>query len=246
MKIALLCISLLLLPASAQEIPDEDFIKHVNNIAEIVPSLQNEIDQLEKRCFELEATIQEIQNKYNVSDSILQKSKLKVQLTYYRQTKKTKKADYQRQRSQLYIYYCLLAAFSKHTLTDKQYQVSIKYQPQWQQQQQQLQGQIIAAQQRKVSNAKYIRDTRTAIKEHQEKIAVLKKQLEVLEAKKHWGNLKDRLALQSQIGYHQSMIIKCKGEIAVRSKLQANAQQEAKSRALEYREIQTALSMLPN
>jgi chromosome segregation ATPase len=231
--------------AHAQDL-EEEFASHLSNIALALSDWEKDLQNLKSNYEKLSASYAEMEKQYNTTSSWLEKTKLKVKLTLTKRQVNKSQTTMQKKRLQLYIYYAVLESARRYNLSSEQRAEAKQYIAELQKMEGELEQKIRKAQENAEAARKRLDAIPQEISEAEGRVESLKKQIQVLEDKKSWGNLTERLELKGKLSWQQGKLLKLKGEIIVQQKLRVDALIEEKSGKLEKKEVEIALRILGN
>ena len=222
----------------------DDFTGHVEHVAQALSSLTDEVQKLQNDYNSAVKSCEDLQKQYDAATSWLEQGKLKVELALAKRVNGERQARLHKRKVQLHIYYCVLFRSKKHRLTAEQKQQGASYAADMEKMRLSAKERAKTAQERATAAEKRIVAIPEEITQTESAITSLNKRIQVLEDKKTWGNLPERMELKTRLGLQQSRILKLKGEMVVQEKILADSVQEQKSLKLELRELQIALEVI--
>lgn len=215
-----------------------------SKITQAVPILIQDLRECQTTLAETRMKLQVTEQKLQTEDSFLSRQKLKVQSLYYEE----RVADYEKKCEQkalqLVIYRYVSSLLNNESVApeqirqDKPWLSKIEERATWAIAQQNI------AYERWESAQARLQVLPSEQKQAEQAIENLNKQLEVLEYKKSWSNLKDRLEIQSLIGFERAKLSKLEAEIFIQDQIKQDSWSEIQAMKLEQTEAEVAAIVL--
>jgi len=217
---------------------------YMGKIEESFPYLEANLAKELASQQEILTNCQSLEKELEKGPSFFIKSKIKIQLEVekYRLGRIEKKI--QEKKLQIAIYTCLLWGFQKNIVTLEKLQKAKRMK------QEIIQRQIWARQERYKAKERWenadkrktqiIQEKQEAELKHQE----YKKRIEILEYKKSWSNIKERLELNAGLALQNAKILKLDTEYVIQEKIQKDSVEEERSMFMEETEANAALRVL--
>lgn len=229
----------------AQPVAQTDaFTAHVEKLFQALPSLEQNLQQLQDSYKKLQSTYDTLDEQYKKSTSIFEKATLFAKLTYYKPQLHSAQSKLHTKNVRIATYYCVLNAFNRYTISSEKRAEIQKYAADIQKIKVDLKKQAESAKKRGEAAAKRLAAIPQEISDAETKAANLGQELKLLEEKKTWGNLAERLELKTRQGYQKSRVVKLKAENMVQTKIRDDSLTESASLQMEEREVNLALQVL--
>ena len=217
---------------------------HIKKIKRALPLLEEDLKEYTQEYENFNQKYDATEKKIRAETGFFAKNKLKVKLKYYKVQKNRyfKKKD--KMQVQLAIYYCILSVFNEPDIPKSKLEEAKLLKSKIEERKNWAARKRLKSEKNIEKAEKKMREIPKEEEKLEKALKKLEKRMEVLNYKKSWSNMSERVALRSKIAFQKSKILKLQGELVIRQKFKDDAYQEKKAMLLEETEATVALKVI--